>query len=82
MDAHGERTEAAGGVLSSSAGGGIVATFGAPAAQEDHAERALRVANTLNAKLGGIVPLRVAVESGQVALEKYLLASNDPATDN
>jgi DNA-binding SARP family transcriptional activator len=58
--------EAAGGVLGSSAGGAIVATFGAPAAQEDHAERALRVANALNAKLGGIVPLRVAVESGEI----------------
>jgi len=58
--------EAAGGVLGSSAGGWIVATFGAPAAQEDHAERALRVANALNAKLRGIVPLRIAVESGEI----------------
>lgn len=58
--------EAAGGVLGSSAGGWIVATFGASAAQEDHAERALRVANALNAKLRGIVPLRIAVESGEI----------------
>jgi DNA-binding SARP family transcriptional activator len=57
---------AAGGVLGSSAGGGIVATFGAPAAQEDHAERAVRVANALNAELSGSVPLRVAVEAGEI----------------
>lgn len=58
--------ETAGGVLGSSPGGGIVATFGAPAAQEDHVERALRVANSLDAKLRGVVPLRVAVESGEI----------------
>ena len=58
--------EAAGGVLGSSAGSVIVATFGAPAAQEDHAERAVGVANALSDKLGGIVPLRVAVESGEI----------------
>jgi DNA-binding SARP family transcriptional activator len=62
------RTEVAtaGGVIGSSTGGGILATFGAPAAQEDHTERALGVANVLQAKLGGIVPLRVAVETGEI----------------
>ena len=58
--------EAAGGVIGSSTGGGIVATFGAPAAHEDHAERALGVAKALHAKLGAALPLRVAVESGEI----------------
>lgn len=58
--------DAAGGMIGSSIGGGIVATFGAPAAQEDHAERALGVAKTLQAKLGGVLPLRVAVETGEI----------------
>ncbi|MGZ6564921.1 MAG: BTAD domain-containing putative transcriptional regulator [Solirubrobacteraceae bacterium] len=58
--------EAAGGVLGLGAGGEIVATFGALAAHEDHTQRALGVANALHAKLAGAVPLRVAVESGEI----------------
>ena len=58
--------EAAGGVIGSSTGGGILATFGAPAAQEDHAERALGVAKALQARLGAALPLRIAVETGEI----------------
>jgi DNA-binding SARP family transcriptional activator len=58
--------QAAGGVIGPSTGGGILATFGAPAAQEDHVDRALGVARSLQAKLGAAVPLRVAIETGEV----------------
>ena len=62
----GVEVEAAGGTIDVFPGGGILAMFGAPAAQEDHTERALRVARALAGRLGRVVPLRVAVETGEI----------------
>ena len=53
-------------------GDAVVAVFGAPAAQEDHAERALQVAlwmqERLEALFGGRLSLRIGVNSGEVAV--------------
>ena len=62
----GVEVEAAGGTIDAFTGGGTLATFGAPAAQEDHADRAVRVARGLAEQLDGVVPLRVAVETGEI----------------
>src|SRR4029077_4078823 len=53
-------------------GDAVVAVFGAPAAQEDHAERALQVALWMQERLqelfGGRLSLRIGVNSGEVAV--------------
>src|SRR4029077_19755872 len=53
-------------------GDAVVAVFGAPAAQEDHAERALQVALWMQERLqelfGGRLALRIGVNSGEVAV--------------
>jgi class 3 adenylate cyclase len=62
--------EASGGTVESALGDALLATFGSPHAQEDHAERALHAAlatrRTLASRLGDAISLRIGVESGQV----------------
>ncbi|HEY6379785.1 MAG TPA: adenylate/guanylate cyclase domain-containing protein, partial [Candidatus Dormibacteraeota bacterium] len=61
---------AAGGTVEKFAGDAVMATFGAPAAYEDHAERALHAAlsmrRQLEALFGGHLILRVGVNTGDV----------------
>jgi DNA-binding SARP family transcriptional activator len=69
-DAAGEELEAAGGRVELGVAGTLLAAYGAPVAQEDHAERALNAAVALRTRLaevtGGQVQARVGVDSGEV----------------
>ena len=58
--------EACGGALDAATGGGVLVTFGVPAAQEDDARRAIELGHTLAVRLRGIAPVRVAIETGEV----------------
>jgi class 3 adenylate cyclase/tetratricopeptide (TPR) repeat protein len=64
--------ELAGGTLEKFAGDAVMAVFGAPAAQEDHAERALHAALSLQRRIaetfGGSLQVRVGVCSGDVVV--------------
>jgi class 3 adenylate cyclase len=61
-----------GGTVEKFIGDAVVAVFGAPAAQEDHAERALQVALCMQERLaelfGRRLSLRIGVNSGEVAV--------------
>jgi class 3 adenylate cyclase len=61
-----------GGTVEKFIGDAVVAVFGAPAAQEDHAERALQVALWMQARLaelfGGRLALRIGVNTGEVVV--------------
>ena len=61
-----------GGTVEKFIGDAVVAVFGAPAAQEDHAERALQVALWMQERLqelfGGRLLLRIGVNSGEVVV--------------
>jgi class 3 adenylate cyclase/MoxR-like ATPase len=61
-----------GGTVEKFIGDAVVAVFGAPAAQEDHAERALQVALWMQARLaemfGGELALRIGVNTGEVVV--------------
>ncbi len=61
-----------GGTIEKFIGDAVVAVFGAPAAQEDHAERALQVALWMQERLQelfrGRLSLRIGVNSGEVAV--------------
>ncbi|MGH7066211.1 MAG: ATP-binding protein [Acetobacteraceae bacterium] len=65
---------ASGGVVTRALGDGVMAVFGAPAAQEDHAARACHAAIDLHARLASgypvssITPVRIGIHSGEVAL--------------
>ena len=67
-----DEIDEAGGRLEAVAGDALTAVFGAPVAQEDHAERALHAAlamrRRLNAIFGGELALRVGVDSGEVVV--------------
>src|SRR5439155_23662500 len=60
----------AGGTVEKFAGDAVMAAFGAPAAQEDHAERALHAALSMQKRLeelfGGVLSLRIGVNTGEV----------------
>ena len=62
----------AGGRLETVAGDALTAVFGAPVAQEDHAERALHAALSMRRRLdelfGGTLALRIGVDSGEVVV--------------
>ena len=61
-----------GGTVEKFIGDAVVAVFGAPAAQEDHAERALQTALWLQERLGEVfgerLAMRIGVNSGEVVI--------------
>ena len=61
-----------GGTVEKFIGDAVVAVFGAPAAQEDHAERAAQVALWMQERLvelfGGRLALRIGINSGEVVI--------------
>src|SRR3990170_2860078 len=69
-DAMTEEISTAGGTVEKFAGDAVMAAFGAPAALEDHAERALHAAIAMQKRLhdlaGGILTLRIGVNTGEV----------------
>jgi class 3 adenylate cyclase/tetratricopeptide (TPR) repeat protein len=69
-DAMAAEVERAGGTVEKFAGDAVMAAFGAPAALEDHAERALHAALAMGRRLdelfGGELRLRVGVNTGEV----------------
>jgi class 3 adenylate cyclase len=64
--------EAAGGTIEKFAGDAVMAAFGAPAAQEDHAERALHAALAMQHRLGELfgdrLSARIGVNTGDVVV--------------
>ncbi len=77
-----EAVHAYGGVVADRQGDGIMAIFGAPAAQDDHATRAcyaaLRLHSLVARTLAARIALRVGMNSGEVAVGSAL---NDFAID-
>jgi len=71
-DAMASEIERAGGTVEKFAGDAVMAAFGAPAAHEDHAERALHAALALQRRMdelfGGDLELRVGVNTGEVVV--------------
>src|ERR1700758_4330081 len=69
-DAMAEEVEQAGGTVEKFAGDAVMAAFGAPAALEDHAERALHAALAMQRRLvelfGSEPRLRIGVNTGEV----------------
>ena len=65
-----DELEASGGTIESAIGDAVLATFGSPLAQEDHAERALHAALatrvTLEDRFGDRLSLRIGIESGAI----------------
>jgi class 3 adenylate cyclase len=66
----GEELAVSGGTSDPALGDAVLATFGSPVAQEDHAERALRAAlatrSALASRFGDALSLKIGIESGQV----------------
>jgi class 3 adenylate cyclase/tetratricopeptide (TPR) repeat protein len=71
-DAMAAEIEAAGGTVEKFAGDAVMAAFGAPASYEDHPERALHAAlsmqRQLGALFGGALSLRIGVNTGGVVV--------------
>src|SRR5262245_12311879 len=71
-DAMTAEVESAGGTIEKFAGDAVMAVFGAPAAYEDHAERALHAALSMRRRIEdlfhGEVQLRIGVNTGDVVL--------------
>jgi DNA-binding SARP family transcriptional activator/class 3 adenylate cyclase len=71
-DAVAAEIEAAGGTVGELAGNAMLATFGAPAAQEDHAERALHAALAVrrrcNDLFAGETALQIGINTGEVVV--------------
>ena len=69
-DAMASEIAAAGGTVEKFVGDAVMAAFGAPAAQEDHAERALHAALSMQRRLeelfGETLALRIGVNTGEV----------------
>ena len=70
----------AGGTVEKFAGDAVMAAFGAPAAQEDHAERALHAALSMQKRLeelfGGVLSLRIGVNTGEVVAGQARIGSS------
>jgi class 3 adenylate cyclase len=66
----GEELAVSGGTIDYALGDAVLATFGSPVAQEDHAERALHAAlatrSALASRFGDALSLQIGIESGQV----------------
>jgi class 3 adenylate cyclase len=71
-DAMSEEIERTGGTVEKFAGDAVMAVFGAPAALEDHAERALNAGLAMQTRLhqlfGGDLEMRVGVNTGEVVV--------------
>ncbi|MDQ2933996.1 MAG: AAA family ATPase [Chloroflexota bacterium] len=71
-DAMAEQIQRAGGTLEKFIGDAVMAVFGVPAAQEDHAERALHAAlwmqQSLDELFEGELALRIGVNTGEVVV--------------
>src|SRR2546425_705245 len=71
-DAMAEEVGRAGGTIEKFAGDAVMAAFGAPAAQEDHAERALHAALAMQRRLrelfGERLELRIGINTGEVVV--------------
>ena len=71
-DAMREEIELTGGTVEKFAGDAVMAVFGAPAALEDHAERALHAALAMQQRMrelfGGELEMRVGVNTGEVVV--------------
>ncbi|HEY3068760.1 MAG TPA: adenylate/guanylate cyclase domain-containing protein [Gaiellaceae bacterium] len=71
-DAMAAEIEAAGGAVEKFIGDAVMAAFGVPATQEDHAERALHAALAMQRRLaeifGETLSLRIGVNTGEVVL--------------
>jgi class 3 adenylate cyclase len=71
-DAMAAEIEAAGGTVEKFVGDAVMAVFGAPAAHEDHAERALHAALSMQRRLeelfGEALTLRIGVNTGEVVV--------------
>jgi len=71
-EAMAEEIEAAGGTVEKFVGDAVMAAFGAPEALEDHAERALHAAlsmqHRLSSSFGGELTLRIGVNTGEVVV--------------
>jgi class 3 adenylate cyclase len=69
-----EQIEGHGGTVESFMGDGVMAVFGAPAALEDHASRALRASLSMQQRMtelfGERLRMRIGVNSGQVVVGK------------
>jgi class 3 adenylate cyclase len=70
----------AGGTVEKFAGDAVMAAFGAPAAQEDHAERALHAALSMQKRLeelfGDVLSLRIGVNTGEVVAGRARVGSS------
>jgi class 3 adenylate cyclase len=79
-DAMGAEIERAGGTVEKFAGDAVMATFGAPAALEDHAERALHAALAMQRRVrelfGEELQLRIGVNTGEVVVGRSRQASS------
>jgi len=67
-DAMAAEIETAGGTVEKFAGDAVMAAFGAPAALEDHAERALHAALAMLRRLEPPLQLRIGVNTGEVVV--------------
>ena len=71
-DAMGSEIQSSGGTVEKFAGDAVMAAFGAPAALEDHAERALHAALAMQRRLselfGDRLALRIGVNTGEVVV--------------
>ena len=71
-DAMAAEIERAGGTVEKFVGDAVMAAFGAPAAHEDHAERALHAALAMQRRLGELfgdrLALRIGVNTGEVVV--------------
>ena len=71
-DAMTQEIDTAGGTVEKFAGDAVMAAFGAPAALEDHAERALHATLAMQRRLhelaGGTLTLRIGVNTGEVVV--------------
>jgi class 3 adenylate cyclase len=79
-DAMAGEIEDAGGTVEKFVGDAVMAAFGAPAAQEDHAERALHAAQSMHRRLdelfGDRLRLRIGVNTGNVVVGRARAGSS------
>jgi DNA-binding SARP family transcriptional activator len=79
-DAMAAEVERSGGTVEKFAGDAVMATFGAPLAQEDHAERALHAALAMRERcaelFGGVRAVRIGVNTGEVVVGRARAGSS------